>query len=326
MALRITPTVRVEKDYPWIDSSRIVSAVQDPSRFQGLLADLTRVDSTTANDLSQTADQFLGGEFGNLDLYERSTGTAYAGDSGDSRYERHSGTHPGRIDIGDVRVGLATSLWDRLRGLRAVEDEPIIIRKQVPLFIFNSPKLPDAKTTYGEDICEEGGLGWKIEILGTGYGADVTVAVTNTNEFVSTSGARKLAFAPLNVQVTRVSLYRQGEFQRCFLRVELAETETREANGLRSVGAEEWRKLTSNARVVDRFDLSGDTSGSSAKYVCAYSMKGSFEWKLGLKISELEASVTAKCQAAKTAEATFDLPAGKMYTLWTPSSISGFFF
>jgi len=192
--------------------------------------------------------------------------------------------------------------------------------------VFNSPDLPGAKTTYGETVTQEGDLGWKIEVLGTGFGTDVTVGVKNASKFVSSSGDWKLVFAPLKIRVVKASLYKRGAFQRSFLKAELAETDVREANGLRSLIAAERQEFTSGARVLDNFDLSGDTSSDKAKYSRTYTMKGNFESNLGLKIFGLEASVVAKCTAKHTADVMFELPPGRKYELRGPSSISGFFF
>jgi hypothetical protein len=235
--------------------------------------------------------------------------------------------------FGEHRPPRREALWSMARaikhwlgGITVAEEESDIITQQVPLCVITSPDLPGAKATYGETMTQEDRLGWKIEISGTGFGADVTVVVKQTSEFISSSGDRKLIFAPLKMRVAKVSLYKLGYFQESFLKAELAETEVREANGIRDVSTIEWQELTREARVIDRFDLLGDTSGDVAKYKRSYTMKGSFESKLGLKLFNLEASIVAKCDAEHTAEVVFELPAGRKYELWEPSSIFGFFF
>jgi hypothetical protein len=235
-------------------------------------------------------------------------------------------TRAHRLSSGKALTSVAQAVKNWLKGIEVVEEDATIITRQVPLCLFNSPDVSGAKTTYGEIVTQEGNLGWKIEVLGTGFGADVTVVVKNKSEFVSSSGDRKLVFAPLKMRVVKVSLYKRGVFQKSFLKAELDETEVRDANGLRTMSPEEWQELTSGAEVLDHFDLSDDKSKDNAKYTRTYTMKGSFESKLGFKISDLEASVVAKCIAEHTVDATFELPPGKVYELLVSSSISGFFF
>lgn len=303
MEIRITPIEQVAKDYPWKTESWIASAVRNPNQVDAMFSDLGLGSTRITRDL----DDAIGG------VVRR-----YPDDF--APFGKH------RPASGVAMASMAQAIMNWLEGIEVVEEDTILITKQIPLCLFNSPDVPGAKTTYGETVTQEGDLGWKIEVLGTGFGADVTVAVKNTSEFVSSSGDQKLVFAPLNMRVVKASLYKHGVFQKSFLKAELAETEVRDANGLRSVSVAEWQEFTSGARVLDHFDLSGDTSSNNTKYSRSYKMTGSFESKLGLKISDLEASVVAKCIAEYSADVTFELPPGRMYELWVSTSISGFFF
>jgi hypothetical protein len=220
------------------------------------------------------------------------------------------------------------SLWDYLKHLdiKVVEHDSKLITKEVPLCVFNSPDSLGAKTTYVETVTREGGLAWKIEVFGTGHGADVTVAVKSAAEFVSTAGDPKLVFAPLKIRVVKASSYVGDQLEEDFIKVELAETVVRDANGLRSVSVAEWREFTAGAQLIESFDLSGDKSSDNAKYSRSYTMKGSFESKIGLKIYGLETSVAVKCTTDHNISVNFELPPRVKHELWKPSSISGFFF
>jgi hypothetical protein len=55
-------------------------------------------------------------------------------------------------------------------------------------------------------------------------------------------------------------------------------------------------------------------------------MKGSFESKLGLKAFDLETSMVAKYATEQTAVIAFELPPGRVYELYRPSSMPGLFF
>lgn len=133
-------------------------------------------------------------------------------------------------------------------------------------------------------------------------------------------------FAPLRIQLVKAALYKRGELQERFPKSELAESEARDANGIRSVSTAEWRTLVGKGRAVERFDLSHDASDDIAKYSRSYELSGTSEAKLGFKAFDLESSVTAKCTAKQTAKMTFELPAGRLYGLRAPTSISGFYF
>ncbi len=303
MEIKIIPGNRVEKKIPWETESWINSAVNNPSLIDSMIRDLGLGDTRITQDLNDTMFAVA------------------------KRFPENFAPLGEHRPAGKkARAGMAQAISKWFKGIKIIEEDSTLIQEQVPLCLFNSPDSPGAKTVYGETVAKEGSLGLNIEVLGTGFGANATVSVQIESEFVSSSGEQKLVFAPLQMRVVKTALYKRGILQESFLKAELAETEIHEANGLRSVKAAEWKKFTAGARILDRFDLSGDKGADNAKYARSYAMQGTFEHKLGLDIFNLKASVVAKCTAKYTSNVTFELPPGRTYELKAPSSLSGFFF
>ena len=303
MNIQIKPEGLVEKAYPWTTDTWITSVAHNPSKMYAVIHDLGIRDPEVTTDLYEAMHSVVieyPENFAPFDEYAPIRSKGF--------------------------WGMESAIRDWFAGIKVIEEDTTLVTKQVPLFLFNSPPFPGAKVTYGETQVNTKSLGWKIEVLGTGFGADVTVAITHTTEFISSAGNQKLIFAPLNVRLVKAALYKQGIFQGNFLKASLAEPKEREANGIRSLSTAEWKELALSHQPIDRFDLSGDKSSDVAKYQRIYKLSGSFESKLGLKAFNLETNITAKCSAEHSAEATFELPPGRIYRLWAPSSMSGFFF
>jgi hypothetical protein len=303
MTLKIEPQRSAHKTYPWKNEEWIEGAVKNPSRIKEALSDL----GVDAKAVTKDLDTLLG------DLVRR-----FPEDF--APFGRHDPPRP------QARDAWKQTIWHWIIGLRVVEEDSRVETREVPLCVFDSPLHTNAKTTYAESRTGGGTVGWSIEVLGSGFGSDSTVTVTQSSQFVSTEGDRKLVFAPLQIRLVKAALYRRGDLQSRFLRAELAESTVRDANGIRSVGESEWRHLVDGGRVVERFDLSGDKSNDVATYKRSYSLASKFEAKLGFKAFDLESSVTTKCSAEQTVEMALVLPAGDIYELKTPPKIAGFHF
>jgi hypothetical protein len=224
-----------------------------------------------------------------------------------------------------LRMGAA--IQEFLLGLKFVEEgEATIVSRDVPLCVFDAPNVPHAKTTYASSMAKEETAGWSIEVAGTGLGSDVTLAVTQANEFTASAGERKLVFAPLHIRVVPVAFYKWDELQDRFLRAEAVTPDVREANGIRIVGDDDWRSLTRGAKVVERFDLSGDAGENTAKYSQQRELSGTFETSIGFEVAGFKSKISGKCSAKQAVEVTFELAPGRRYELKTPRSVSGFFF
>lgn len=301
MKIQIKPEILVEKDYPWTVESWINSAAYSPGMINSVIHNLGLQEREITEDIYESISKIK---------------------SHDPGFAPNDHAEPNPRSYWDIMETIR--YW--FTGIKVIEEDSTQFTQQIPLFALNSPALRGAKTTYGEFESHENNLGWKIEVLGTGFGADLTLTVTHEGEFTSSAGDRKLIFAPLKVRTVKAALYKRGVFHGNFLKAELAETEIREAHGIRSVSTAEWQELTSSGQVIDSFDLSGDTGGDVAKYKRKYAMKGSFESKLGLKMFDLETSIVAKYVTERAAEVVFELPPGRVYKLWQPSSMPGLYF
>ncbi len=215
---------------------------------------------------------------------------------------------------------------DLFTGVKSVEEDEKTIIQELPLCVFNAPAFPGAKTTYAVEKSTDVTAGWSIEVLGSGYGSDVTVSVSQSSKFTASAGTRKLVFAPLHIRVVRVALYKWGQFQRRFLRAELSEPKVRDANGIATVTEAQWKRLVGAGRPLEEFDLSSDASTDIATYSFGMALSGTFETSIGLSAFGLKTKVTAKCSAKQKAEATFELPPGHRYRLRSPRGVAGFYF
>jgi hypothetical protein len=303
MTLQIEPQPRVEKVYPWTDEEWLASAAQQTGMISGAFEDLGGPEQEITDDLYEAIGEVV---------------RRYPEDF--APFEEHRPPSPWAV------MSMREAIRDWFADVEVREEDETHIVQQIPLFVFDAPAFPGAKTIYGEAKSRGNTVGWKIEMLGSGFGADQTVVVKHESEFTASAGTKKLVFAPLNVRIVRASLYKRGKYQRSFLTAELAESDVREANGIRTLSDAEWQAVASRVRLVERFDLSGDASGDVVKYKRSYTMADSIESKLGLKAFNLDITITAKCEAEHTAQVAFELPAGRVYELWKPSSVLGFVF
>jgi hypothetical protein len=303
MTFRIEPQQRIEKVYPWTDEAWLASAAQQTGMISETIAALGGLEQEMTKDLYEAIGEVV---------------IRYPEDF--APFEEH------RPPSSWALISMREAIRDWFADVEVREEDETYIVQQIPLCVFDAPAFPGAKTTYGEAKSRGSTVGWKIEMLGSGFGADQKVVVKHESEFTASAGTKKLVFAPLNVRIVRASLYKRGKYQRSFLKAELAESDVRDANGIRTVSDAEWQAVASRATLRERFDLSGDASWDVVKYKRTYTMAESIESKLGLKAFNLDTTITAKCEAEHTAEVTFELPAGRVYELWKPSSVLGFVF
>jgi len=303
MDIRIIPGIVRSKQYPWQVAGWVESAADHLNHinvaFDALGIDRVRILKDLHEDLGSLAVQFPE-DF--------------------APYGEHRAPRP------QARYHATEAIKQFFTGVKVVEEDETIITRKLPLCVFDSPSVPKAKTTYAEGTSTDVTAGWSIEVLGTGFGSDVTLSVAQASEFMSSAGERKLIFAPLHIKVVRAALYKRGKLQERFLRAELFEPEARDANGVGSVTDADWQRLVGKGRVRERFDLSGDTSQSIVKYRRNYQLSGTFETSLGLSAFNLKSKVIAKCAAKQTTEFTFELPPGRLYELREPLSVAGFYF
>lgn len=231
------------------------------------------------------------------------------------------------LGIGIGGPELVNEIWHWLQGFRVIEEEQQQFETaEVPLYLFDSPAIEKAKTTVTKTECKGATADWLIKVFGNGFGSDFTVSIKQSSQFTSSNGHRKLVFAPLRVRIIRAALYRGKELKKYFLRTELAESEERDADGVRSLDEVEWANLSADGQPVERFDLSGDKSNDIATYKRSYSLSGNFITSLGFKAFDLESTVSAKVSTEQSVEVILALPAGNFYQLRSPSMVSGFFF
>ena len=301
--LQIMPGTRREHAYPWEDDAWIRGVAEDLRRADATF-DGCRVDGHTVT----------------RDLFDE-VGHVVASFPDDF------------APLGEHRPPRAqalTAMFDAVRqwmhGIKAVEEEDIVLPTEVPLCAFNCPDVKDAKTSFAESKSTSGTAGWNIEVLGSGFGSDMTLSVSQTNTFVAAAGERKVVFAPLQMRIVKVALYKRSQFVDRFLKCEVAESTVRQANGIRSVDRAEWPGLIGNGYPLEHFDLSRNTGTGVTTYERAHELSGSFEAKLGLAAFNLKSAVTAKCSAKESVTLKFELPAGHVYKLEAPTAISGFYF
>jgi hypothetical protein len=301
--VRIAPIEVRRKQYPWEVASWVDAAASEPNRIDVALGELGIDRSGATSDLQDRLGQLV---------------RRYPEDL--APFGHHKPARP------EVRASVIQEIKWWIAGLKVEEEEESIVSREVQLFAFNCPNVKKAKTSYAETSSKGATAGWTIEVFGSGFGSDATVSVTHSSEFTASPGERKLVFAPLRVRLVRAALYKRGKLQERFLKSELAESETREANGIRSVDKSEWKSIVGEGPVEDRFDLARDKGANVAKYSRSYELTGTIETKLGLKAFNLESSVTVKATASRKAEMTFELPPGRTYELRRALPISGFHF
>jgi hypothetical protein len=303
MAIRIVPERISFKQYPWEEPSWVDSVVDHLGQIDVALNALGIDRAAVTRDL-----------FGRLG----SLAAEFPEDFAPLR--DHSALRP------QARARWVQIIKEFITGLKVIEEKDMILTRELPLCVFDAPNVPNAKTTYSESESTDATAGWSIEVLGTGFGSDVTLSVTQSSEFTASSGERKLIFAPLHIRVVRAALYKRGKLHERFLKAELFEPEVRDAHGIRSLNTADWRTMVGPGTVLERFDLSGDTGHNTAKYVRKYELSGTFETSLGFTAFDLESKVTAKCSAKQTAEVTFELPPRHLYELRAPLAVAGFYF
>jgi len=303
MSVRIVPQSTTAKPYPWEDPGWVDSLGNHLERIDAALGALGVDKGAVTKDLTESLGRLV---------------TRFPQDF--APYGEHRPPRP------EARASLLAVIRNFLAGLKVVEEEATTVVRELPLCVFDAPDVPNARTVYAESQSAGGTAGWSIEVLGSSYGADVTLSVTQSSEFTASAGERKLIFAPVHLRVVRAALYKRGALQERFLKAELFEPEVREANGIRSLTDADWRVLVGRGRVLERFDLSGDTGDNPAKSGRKIDLAGTFETTLGFSAFNLKTKVTAKCTAEQTAEATFELPPGRRYELRAPQSVTGFVF
>lgn len=222
--------------------------------------------------------------------------------------------------------GILHGFWRWLQRCSVIEEGEQFETWEFPFYIFDSPAIKQSKTTITTTKNVGAMADWSISVFGNGFGSDFTVSINQSSQFTSSSGQHKLVFAPLRVRIIRVALYRDGVLENHFLRTELAESDLRDADGIRSLDEEEWSEFITDNQLKERFDLSGDKSNDIAIYKRKYSLSGNFNASLGFKALDLESTVAAKVSTEKSVEVSLSLPPGNTYQLMMPSKISGFFF
>jgi hypothetical protein len=214
--------------------------------------------------------------------------------------------------------------WSRIK---VVEEDHTVITREVPLCVFNCPAVRKAKTSFAESETTEGTAGWSIDVVGSGYGSDVTLLVSQANTFNASAGERKLVFAPLQFRLTRIAVYKGKAFQGRSLRSEVFEPGNgRDANALREVAEAEWGEFVGEGPVIERFDLSRNRGKDLTTYERGRDLTGTFEAKVGFDAFNLKTVIQAKCTAKQSIAMKFELPAGRSYELRAPTTISGFYF
>lgn len=215
---------------------------------------------------------------------------------------------------------------DLLQGYEVIYEKELFETREIPLYIFNSPSVDKAKAMVTTKESVGAKADWSIKVMGSGFGSDFTVSITQSSQFTSSSGQCKLIFAPLKVRIVRAALYKHGILEKHFLRTELAESDERDADGIKTLDEKEWAEFTADNQLQERFDLLGDRSNDIATYNRKYSLSGNFNASLGFKALNLESTVSAKVSTEQSVEVSLSLPPGNTYQLMSPSKVSGFFF
>ena len=305
MNICIIPGERRYKSYPWEQEAWIREAVSNPHHMEAILdvfpdGDHPQMRANFAREMGQVAVAYP-------------TGFASFGDYG-------LALDPLKFPI----LGRIRSWFD---GQTETEEEERVMKLDVPLCAFNCPDMPGARTIYAESSSTAGTAGWSIDVLGTGFGSQMTLSVSQTNTFTALAGELMLVFAPLKLRVAKVALYKHGVFQNRFLRSEVVDHDKRNADGLRTVKPVEWQALVRGGdTVVERFDLSGYSGNGVTIYDRTYELSGTFEAKTGLEAFGLKSTITSKCTARQSAAVKFELPGGRLYELRKPGAVSGFYF
>lgn len=305
--IRVTVSARRPAQYPWQNEAWLQTASRNLQHLSTVFDNIPVNRPQIMADLNEEISRVV---------------TAYPQDF--APFEIEGGGH--RPASGKALNSMRSAISNWFKGIKVVEEEETTITREFPLCVFNCPNVPMARTTFSESDNTEVEAGWTIDVLGTGFGSNVTLAVSQTNTFRAAAGECKLVFAPVPIRVVKVALYKRDVFQKRFLKAEVANANAINTNGLRSLNKAEWQSFVEDGRFADSFDLSKNTGTELSDFDRSYKLSGSFDIKVGFDAFTIKSSISAKCTAEQEVSMTLELPPGRLYELWSPATISGFYF
>lgn len=212
-------------------------------------------------------------------------------------------------------------LRDLIRRREYVTESTENRELRIPLFVLSPPKVKGCEVTFEHEVEEENKAQWGLTIYGSGGGATITYAVGLTTTFSSTSPVRKLVFAPITVQVNRITVIQKGKVVGRGFSIEPAFTSSAQL-GLEVM---KGRKYTSPDRSapVKRYPLGRDTTGDLADYSTKFTSAKTYETAIGLEIGKMKSSVKTTVELKQTITIGLKLAGGYDYVLLPLRDIPG---
>jgi len=201
------------------------------------------------------------------------------------------------------------------------------LKIDIPIFRLHSPAVEKSKVTFEMAHTDTTADAWSVTVMGCGTGHSQEFRLTNKSEFSSEGGDCKLVCLPVTLRLTRLNLYRRGNYLRTVLRVEPSPDYRREImnEGVRPQPA--GACLPASCAIIapaQVYPLADESPRSLAKYTRQWESEAKKEFSAGVEALGLKGLCQATVRRRSAITLTIHLPGGhdyRMYPLQEPDGL-----
>lgn len=207
-------------------------------------------------------------------------------------------------------------LRDWFAGRKLVVDARELVEVRLPLFVLAAAAAPGCSATYKTTSEHGRGLGWTVEIAGTGMGGDATVTSSVTSTFAAEAGQAVLVFLPVTVAIEDVHVTAvDGTTLGSGHRVDVSPAQRkRPAPG--ALLLDHQAVPRPGRHLAETFPLAGYGPGVPASYEYVYKQERTSRLKIGVKAAAMGLSVTSEVRMNSAVTLTYVLVGGRDYQLY----------
>jgi hypothetical protein len=221
-----------------------------------------------------------------------------------------------RQSLEEVQGTALRRLRDWFAGRQLVVHARQLVEVRLPLFLLVAAAETGCSATYKTTSERGRGLGWTVDIAGTGMGGDATVTSSVTSTFTAEAGQAVLIFLPVTVAIEDV-------------RVTAADGATIGSGHRVDVSPARRKRPVPGALLLDHqglprpgrrlaqtYPLAGYGPGRPASYEYIYKQERTSQLKIGVKAAGVSLSVTGEARMNSAITLTYVLVGGRDYQLY----------
>jgi hypothetical protein len=221
-----------------------------------------------------------------------------------------------RQNLEQVQGTALRRLRDWFAGRQIVVDARQLVEVRLPLFVLAAAAETGCSATYKTTSERGRGLGWTVDIAGTGMGGDATVTSSVTSTFTAEARQGVLVFLPVTVAIEDVRVTAaDGATLGSGHRIDVAPARRkRPVPGALLLDHQALPRP--DRRPVQTYPLAGYGPGVPASYEYIHEQTRRSQLKIGVKAAGVGLSVTGEARMNSAITLTYVLVGGRDYQLY----------